>query len=129
MAASKKILVVDDEANIRDLLTKFFRRDGYEAFAAKDATEAAEILRAEQPEIAFLDIKLPGIGGVDILKMAKEYNRDVAIVMISGHADEDTARETLQLGAFEYICKPVDLERVREIIAQIEIANFTNHQV
>ncbi|MFQ5706387.1 MAG: response regulator [bacterium] len=127
MASGKKIMVVDDEPNIRDLLYKFFSREGYQCFVAKDAEEATAILKSKKPDIVFLDIKLPGIGGVDILKMTKQYDQDVSVVMISGHADENTAKETLQLGAFEYICKPIDLERIREILAQIEIAKFANN--
>lgn len=126
MLDKNKILIVDDERNIRALLTKFFRMEGYNPLEAKNAIEAVNILKTEKPDIVFLDIKMPGLNGVEVLKITKVYNQHAHVVMISGHADEATARETLQLGAFEYICKPIDLERIREILAQIEISKFAN---
>jgi two-component system response regulator (stage 0 sporulation protein F) len=126
MLTKNKILIVDDETNIRDLLAKFFSMEGYYPLKAQNAIEALNILKTEKPEIVFLDIKMPGLNGVEVLKITKEYNKHAHVVMISGHADESTARETLQLGAFEYICKPIDLERIKEILVEIEISKFAN---
>ncbi|RMD86174.1 MAG: response regulator [Calditrichaeota bacterium] len=123
---SKNILIVDDEPNIRDLLSKYFRKIGYSPYVAQDAKEAFLIMQQEDIEIVFLDIKLPGVSGVEILKQLRELNKNIHVIMISGHADEDTAKETLKLGAFDYIHKPIDLLRLDELLAQIEISKFTS---
>ncbi|MFQ5708126.1 MAG: response regulator [bacterium] len=123
---TKKILVIDDEPSICRLLVKFLRQEGYEAASAKDAQEALAYLSTEKPDVIFLDIKLPGIDGIDILKMIKKQEKGISVVMISGHASENTARDSLILGAFEYINKPIDLMRVRDVLVRIQINEYAN---
>ena len=120
----RSILIIDDEPNICVLLEKFFKREGYKAYSAHHAEEAFKIIHTHHPDVIFLDIKLPEIDGIDILKTIKKISPEAIIVMISGHATENTARDSLYLGAFEYINKPIDLERVKELMAQIEVSKF-----
>ena len=120
----KKILIVDDEENIRSLLDSFLSSQGYQIRLAKDGDEALQMVKKEIPDLVFLDIKLPGKNGVEVLRMIREFDSNISVVMISGNATEDTAKETLNLGAFDYIKKPVDLDKVSEIISCVDLVNF-----
>ena len=119
-----KILIVDDEEHIRSLLDSYLSKQGFETYQAKDGNEAAEMVAQQKPDLIFLDIQLPGMNGVEILKMVKKLNPDIAVIMISGNATEDTANQTLEIGAFDYIKKPVDLDKVSEVICCVELLNM-----
>jgi len=119
-----KILIVDDEEHIRSLLDSYLSKQGFETYQAKDGNEAAEMVAQQKPDLIFLDIQLPGMNGVEILKMVKKLNPDIAVIMISGNATEDTAKQTLEIGAFDYIKKPVDLDKVSEVICCVELLNM-----
>jgi len=108
--AGTKVLVVDDEPSVRDVLSRFLVERGYEVDAAADGQEALAMIRADMPDIVLLDLKMPRLGGIELLQLLREEGVDVAVITISGHADEDTARESLRLGAADFINKPFDLE-------------------
>jgi DNA-binding response OmpR family regulator len=103
------ILVVDDESDVRDLLSKFLTRRGYEVATAGDGETAIEVIRESHPDIVLLDIRLPKIDGISVLQRLREESDDVAIITMSGNADEDTARKSLELGAADFITKPFNL--------------------
>ena len=107
-----KVLVVDDEKQIRDLLQKFLKREGYEVIVASDGKEAIELAKKERPEVVLLDIKLPKIDGIEVCRRLKA-DREIAflpILMIS--AFEDKRPEAEGAGAEGFISKPVDLMQV-----------------
>ena len=108
--AGTKVLVVDDEPSVRDVLSRFLVERGYLVDAAADGHEALAMIRADMPDIVLLDLKMPRLGGIELLQLLREEGVDVAVITISGHADEDTARESLRLGAADFINKPFDLE-------------------
>jgi len=116
----KTILVIDDEEDIRVLLCSFFEELGYKALEAEDLGQTVFILNRENPDIVFLDIVLPGIGGLEILKLLKKLKNDMLIVMMSGLATEAKAKYALQLGAFDYLKKPFDLDHVKNMLGLIE---------
>ena len=103
------ILVVDDESDVRDLLSKFLTRRGYEVDTASDGKAALDAVRESQPDIVLLDIRLPKVDGLTVLERLKEEQQSVAIITMSGIADEDTARRSLELGAADFITKPFNL--------------------
>ncbi|MFZ5517518.1 MAG: response regulator [Candidatus Zhuqueibacterota bacterium] len=117
----KTILIVDDEDFIRSLLDSFLSRQGFVVLQAKDGIEAAAIIKQHPLDLIFLDIQLPAMNGMQILKMVKELNSDIPVIMISGNVSEEIALETLKLGAFDYIKKPVDLHKVTETICCVEL--------
>ncbi len=108
-----KILIVDDEAAIRDSLDLVLRYERHETVLAANGTEALEAL-ADDPtiDLTFLDIKMPGLDGMEVLRQAVEGQPDACIVMISGHGTIETAVEATRLGAFDFIEKPLDRDRV-----------------
>ena len=103
------ILVVDDESDVRELLRKFLTRRGYEVDTASDGLAAIEAIRANHPDIVLLDIRLPKVDGLSVLRRLRDDADDVAIITMSGIADEDTARQSLELGAADFITKPFNL--------------------
>ena len=115
----KVILVIDDEEDIRGLLQSFFNDLGYRTLVAADLNQTVFILNREEPDIVFLDIVLPGVNGIEILKLLKRLNPALIVVMMSGYATEAKARAALDLGAFDYMNKPFDMEHVRNMLNMI----------
>lgn len=103
------ILVVDDESDVRNLLRKFLTRRGYEVLTAGDGEAAIEAIRENRPDIVLLDIRLPKMDGLSVLQRLRDESDDVAVITMSGNADEDTARRSLELGAADFITKPFNL--------------------
>lgn len=107
-----KILIVDDEKAIRNAFQSILQDEGYEADTAENGTEALEMTGKENYEVIFCDIKMPGMDGTEVLKKLIENGTESAIVMISGHADIETAVDCIKKGAFDFIQKPLDLNRI-----------------
>jgi len=121
-----RILVVDDEPDIRNMVTAFLGQRGYSAIAAAGAKEATEVLK-EDPSIrlVLLDIMMPEIGGVELLQKLIHRQPKPTVVMISAMHDREIARRTLELGAFDYILKPIDYEELEgRIIAGLAAGEF-----
>ncbi len=106
------ILVVDDEAAIRSSLQGILEDESYHVNLAVDGTDALAMLQKELPDLVLLDIWMPGIDGLETLSKIKELYPDLAVVMISGHGTIETAVKSTKLGAFDFIEKPLSLEKV-----------------
>ncbi|MCM8800542.1 MAG: response regulator [Candidatus Omnitrophica bacterium] len=107
-----KILIVDDDNIVRDFLRKFLSSKGFTQLeSASTGQEALKIIEEKKQNIklVLLDIRLPDINGVDLLRRIKEINKDIGVIMITAFADEEKAKEAMRLGAFDYIMKPFDL--------------------
>ncbi|MDA8172947.1 MAG: sigma-54 dependent transcriptional regulator [Nitrospiraceae bacterium] len=107
-----KVLIVDDEANIRESLADILSDEGYEIGMAGSGEEALETIRRESPEIVLLDIWLPGMDGVEALKQIKAQHEDLPVVMITGHGTIELAVKTTKMGAYDFMQKPLSIERV-----------------
>jgi len=109
-----KILVIEDEAAIRRVLVKILSEesDTYQLDEAEDGLIGIEKIRKEDYDLILCDIKMPKMDGVEVLEAVKKLKPEIPIVMISGHGDIDTAVNTMRLGAFDYISKPPDLNRL-----------------
>lgn len=113
-----KILIIEDEAAIRRVLTKIIseENDSYQIEEAEDGLEGIEKLKDNDYDLVLCDIKMPKMDGVEVLEKAKIIKPEVPFVMISGHGDLDTAVNTMRLGAYDYISKPPDLNRLLNTI-------------
>jgi putative nucleotidyltransferase with HDIG domain len=111
-----KLLIVDDEKSICDILTKYLEKNAYEVFAARDGRQAVDILTENNIDLVLTDIKMPGMSGVDLLKWVKERNKALPVLITTGYPTLDTAIEALKLGAFDYLTKPFHLEEIGEKI-------------
>ena len=109
-----KILIIEDEAAIRRVLVKILSEENsaYQVTQAQDGLEGIEKIRDEDFDLVLCDIKMPKMDGVEVLQAAKKIKPETPMVMISGHGDLDTAVQTMRLGAFDYISKPPDLNRL-----------------
>ena len=109
-----KILIVEDEAAIRRVLKKIIseENDTYQVEEAEDGLEGIELIKNNDYDLVLCDIKMPKMDGVEVLEKAKKIKPETPIVMISGHGDLDTAVNTMRFGAFDYISKPPDLNRL-----------------
>ncbi|MBP6455411.1 MAG: sigma-54-dependent Fis family transcriptional regulator [Chitinophagaceae bacterium] len=108
----KKILVVDDEKSIRKILREIFETEGYKVEEAQDGFEAINLIRAKKYDCILCDIKMPKPDGMEILHIIKKEEISVPIIMISGHGTTEDAVEAVKLGAFDFITKPPDLNRL-----------------
>jgi len=109
-----KILIIEDEASIRRVLVKILteENDTYEVTEAEDGLEGIELIKDKDFDLVLCDIKMPKMDGVEVLESIKKIKPETPIVMISGHGDLDTAVNTMRMGAFDYISKPPDLNRL-----------------
>ena len=109
-----KILVIEDEAAIRRVLVKILSEESetYEVDEAEDGSQGLEMIKKTDYDLALCDIKMPKMDGVEVLQNAKKIRPEIPFIMISGHGDLDTAVNTMRLGAFDYISKPPDLNRL-----------------
>jgi len=109
-----RILVIEDEAAIRRVLVKILseENDKYKVFEAEDGLSGVEKIKGEDYDLVLCDIKMPKMDGVEVLEAVKKIKPEIPMIMISGHGDLDTAVNTMRLGAFDYISKPPDLNRL-----------------
>ena len=107
-----KILIIDDERAIRNSLKEILMDEGYEADVAEDGAQGVDMALKEKYSVIFCDIKMPNMDGIEVLDKFMEEGVDAAVIMISGHGDIDTAVECIKKGAFDFIQKPLDLNRI-----------------
>ncbi|MBC71390.1 MULTISPECIES: sigma-54-dependent transcriptional regulator [Flavobacteriaceae] len=123
-----KILVIEDESAIRRVLVKILaeENDSYNVVEAEDGLAGIDVIKKEDFDLVLCDIKMPKMDGVEVLEAAKKIKPEIPFIMISGHGDLDTAVNTMRLGAYDYISKPPDLNRllttVRNALDRKELA-------
>jgi DNA-binding NtrC family response regulator len=106
------ILIIDDEKSIRKTLTEILTYEGYKIDEAADGIEGFKMFQAKAYDAVLCDIKMPKMDGLEFLEKAREVNADVPIIMVSGHGNIDTAVDAVKKGAYDYISKPPDLNRL-----------------
>jgi len=110
------VLVVDDEVEVVDFFSIFLRRFGLNVEKATCGHDALELFNRYKPEWVFLDIKMPDINGLDLLKKMREIDTGIKAIMISGKDDSSTENQARELGISDYLIKPIDLEEMHRII-------------
>jgi len=119
MARETKILIVDDELIVRESLKNWLEEDGYIVKTAEDATSALTVIGSEEFDIAFLDIKMPGIDGIELLKKIKDVYKTIDIVMMTAYASIDSAVNAMKIGAYDYLTKPFEPDYVNMLVKKI----------
>jgi DNA-binding response OmpR family regulator len=122
-----KILIIDDEASLRETLGRILQRTGYETLAAADGAQAIQLIGEHVFNLAYLDLHLPGMDGIEILKKIRQLQPKLPVVMLTGFGTLQSAVEALRLGATDYLLKPFDPEvlvaRTRVILEEQAIEN------
>jgi DNA-binding response OmpR family regulator len=108
--AMPRVLVVDDEPDAVELLREFLAAKGYEVTTASDGEEALLKVKQDRPHLILLDVRMPRMNGMEVLKRVREIDREVGVIMVTAVNEEETGRQALRMGAFDYITKPLDLK-------------------
>ena len=113
-----RILIVDDELVVRDSLGKWFSSEGYQAKPVASAREALEAIQQVEYDIALIDIKMPGMDGMELQNRLREADPDLTVLIMTGYASVETAVQALKRGAYDYITKPVDPDELSHLVAK-----------
>jgi CheY-like chemotaxis protein len=111
-----KLLIVDDEKGITDSLKDFFQNRGFSVKAANSGEEALEEIKKSRPDIIFLDIRMRGMSGLEVLEQVKKKDKTIRIIMLTIHEEKEIADKAKQLGADEYITKPFRVDYLEEVV-------------
>ena len=114
--AQEKILLVDDEPNILEMLSVGLEDEEYRILGATDGKEALAQVKKEKPRLVLLDIRMPDMDGIQVLRQIKEIDKAISVIMITGYGGMETVLETMKLGAYDYLTKPVNLEKVKVLV-------------
>jgi two-component system response regulator (stage 0 sporulation protein F) len=112
----RKILIVDDQNGIRVLLVEVFNSEGYRTFQASNGKLALEIVKRESPDLVLLDMKIPGMDGLDILKHIKQIDPEMKVIMMTAYGELDMIKEATDLGALMHFTKPFDIDELRVVV-------------
>ncbi|MGE5362874.1 MAG: sigma-54-dependent transcriptional regulator [Bacteroidota bacterium] len=109
----EKILIIDDDESIRKTITNYLKRQGYEVYSASDGSSGTEIARDEQVDLVVSDIRMPGMSGMDVLEQIKTMDEHIQVILITAHDDMHSTVMAMQKGAYDYIEKPLEIERLK----------------
>ena len=116
MAPIGRILIVDDEEPVREVLGEYFATQGYAVETAGSGADALAVVARARPDLVLLDIRMPGLDGVETLRRIKTLQPGIAVIMVSAIEDQEAARQTLVLGAADYVAKPVDFQYLDSVL-------------
>jgi len=117
--SSHKILLADDEIPLMKSLLKLLSLKGYQVDSVTDGEQAVQLLQSSSYDVMILDLKMPGMDGIETLKRIKKLGLSVIVLILTGHGSIDSALEAIRLGAYDYLTKPCDIE---DLLTKIEDA-------
>ncbi|MBM7618673.1 response regulator [Bacillus haimaensis] len=112
----QKLLIVDDQYGIRILLNEVFQKEGYQTFQAANGYQALDIVEKHSPDLVLLDMKIPGMDGIEILKRLKAINADIQVIIMTAYGELDMIQESKDLGAITHFAKPFDIDEIRDAV-------------
>jgi two-component system, response regulator, stage 0 sporulation protein F len=113
---SEKVLIVDDQYGIRILLNEVLQKEGYDTYQAANGLQALEIVQENVPDLILLDMKIPGMDGIEILKRVKALYPDMKVIIMTAYGELDMIQEAMDLGAITHFAKPFDIVDIREAV-------------
>jgi DNA-binding NtrC family response regulator len=117
---NKRILIVDDEEDLRNLLSQYLSTTGYDIHSAEDGEKAIEALYANTFDVVLLDIQMPKVGGIEVLKYISQHTPQTKVIILTGYGDLKNAMEARQYGASDFINKPYKLEDILSTIERVQ---------
>lgn len=117
----KKLLIVDDQFGIRILLTEVFEKEGYSTFQASNGVQALKIVEEEKPDLILLDMKIPGMDGLEILREIMKMDVKTKVIMMTAYGELEMINEAMRLGAIAHFSKPFDIDNIR-----LEVKKYMN---
>lgn len=111
-----KILIVDDQYGIRVLLHEVFQKEVYQTFQAANGFQALDIVKKDNPDLVVLDMKIPGMDGIEILKHVKEIDESIKVILMTAYGELDMIQEAKDLGALMHFAKPFDIDEIRQAV-------------
>ncbi len=112
------ILVVDDEKDFCTLLSDSLSQEGYRVLTANNGRTALRLVKKEKPDLVLLDIKMPGMDGIEVCKRIKRVKKETAVIMLTAYGILETARRAMKLGAYDYVTKPVDHSLLKSLVKE-----------
>ncbi|MEH7180707.1 response regulator [Neobacillus vireti] len=112
----EKILIVDDQFGIRILLNEVFSKEGYQTFQAANGIQALDIVTKHDPDLVLLDMKIPGMDGIEILKRMKVIDPEIRVIIMTAYGELDMIQEAKNLGAITHFAKPFDIDDIRAAV-------------
>ncbi|MGN1387951.1 MAG: response regulator [Bacillus sp. (in: firmicutes)] len=112
----QKILIVDDQFGIRILLNEVLQKEGYTTFQAANGPQALGIAKEHELDLVLLDMKIPGMDGIEILRRLKEYDKDISVIIMTAYGELDMIQQAKDLGALTHFSKPFDIDDIRSIV-------------
>lgn len=116
---SGKILIVDDQYGIRILLNEVFQKEGYQTFQAGNGQDALSILKEHKPDLVLLDMKIPGMDGIEILKRMKAKEESIQVIIMTAYGELDLIQKAKDLGALSHFAKPFDIDEIRDAVRKL----------
>jgi two-component system, response regulator, stage 0 sporulation protein F len=111
-----KILIVDDQFGIRILLNEVFQKEGYNTYQAANGLQALDIVKKHDPDLVLLDMKIPGMDGIEILKRMKVIDPNIRVIIMTAYGELDMIQEAKELGAIMHFAKPFDIDDIRSAV-------------
>ncbi len=116
---NKTILIVDDEKDFCTVLSDSLSQDRYRVVTVFNGKTALQIAKKEKPDLMLLDIKMPGMDGIEVLRKIKKMKKEIAVIMFTAYGTLETARKAMKLGAYDYVTKPVDLFLLKSLVKEV----------
>jgi two-component system, response regulator, stage 0 sporulation protein F len=113
-----KLLIVDDQYGIRILLNEVFQKEGYRTYQAANGFQAIDIVLQDRPDLVILDMKIPGMDGIEILKRIKEIDSTIKVILMTAYGELDMIQEAKQLGALSHFAKPFDIDEIKRVVKE-----------
>ncbi|WML46264.1 response regulator [Neobacillus sp. PS3-40] len=111
-----KILIVDDQFGIRILLNEVFQKEGYNTYQAANGLQALDVVKKHDPDLVLLDMKIPGMDGLEILKRMRVLDKDIRVIIMTAYGELDMIQEAKELGAIMHFAKPFDIDDIRAAV-------------
>ena len=126
MKRKLSILVVDDEESVVELFHRILKKKEYTVLTATNGKDALELADKERPDLVILDLNLPGISGIEVLRRIKKIDENIEVIVITGYGTKETVKTAMRLGAYDYITKPFDINYVSSLIKEAFL--FVSHK-